>query len=118
MDKIEVEGIRLFGYHGCMDEESKIGTEYQAAVTVWGHLSQAAHSDNLNDTLDYVTINRIVAKEVNQRAKLIEVVAQRILNALFSEMPPVQKAKVKLTKMYPPINGDVERVSVVLKRKR
>jgi dihydroneopterin aldolase len=48
---------------------------------------------------------------------LIEVVADRILDGLFSEMPMVKKAKVKLSKLYPPINGDVERVSVELKRK-
>ncbi len=118
MDRIEVEGIRLYGYHGCLDEEGKIGTEYNAHVTVWGDLSKAAASDNLNDTLDYVIINRIVAREVATRSKLIETVAQRIIDALFGEMTNVRKAQVKLSKLYPPINGDVERVSVVLKRKR
>lgn len=118
MDRIEVEGIRLYGYHGCLDEEEKIGTEYNASVIVWGSLSKAAASDDLADTLDYVTINRVVAQEVGVRAKLIETVAQRIIDGLFSEMPNVRKAKVKLSKLYPPINGDVERVSVVLKRKR
>ena len=118
MDKILVEGIRLFGYHGCLDEESKIGTEYQIDVTVWGNLKPAAQSDNLAETLDYVIINRIVAKEVGHRAKLIETVGQRIIDELFKAMPAVKKAKVKLSKMYPPINGDVERVSVVLKQKR
>lgn len=117
MDKIKVEGIRLYGYHGCMDEEGKIGTEYQVDICVWGDLRQAVKSDRLEHTLDYVTINKIAAREVSRRAKLIEVVADRILKGIFLEMPLVKKAKVKLSKLYPPINGDVERVSVELKRK-
>ena len=118
MGKIKLEGIRLYGFHGCLDEEGKIGTEYHADVTVWGDLNKAARTDNLNDTLDYVTINKIVEAEVNLRAKLIETVAQRILQRVLKEMPAAQKVKVKLSKCYPPINGDVQKVSVELKQKR
>lgn len=118
MDKIKVEGIRLYGFHGCLDEEGKIGTEYNADVTVWGDLKYAAQTDELNDTLDYVTINKVVEAEVSVRAKLIETVAERIITRILEEMPPVQKVKVKLSKLFPPINGDVQRVSVVLKQKR
>lgn len=118
MGKIKLEGIRLYGFHGCLDEEGKIGTEYRANVTVWGNLKKAALTDDLKETLDYVTINKIVEAEVGLRAKLIETVAQRIVYRVLEEMPSAEKVKVKLTKCYPPINGDVEKVSVVLKEKR
>lgn len=118
MDRIEVEGIKLFGYHGCLDEEGKIGTDYRVNVTVWGDLSRPAQTDELHDTLDYVIINRIVKQEVAIRSKLIEHVANRILDRLLAEMPPAQKAEIKLSKLYPPINGDVESVSVVMSRTR
>ena len=118
MDKIYVEGIRLFGYHGCLDEEAKIGTEYQVDICVWGNLQEAIDTDDLSKTLDYVIINRIATKHVLERSKLIETVADRILTEVFSEMPQVQKAKIKLSKLFPPINGDVQRVAVELKRKR
>lgn len=118
MDRIEVEGIKLFGYHGCLDEEGKIGTDYRVNVTVWGDLSRPAQTDELQDTLDYVIINRIVKEEVAIRSKLIEHVANRILDRLLAEMPPAQKAEIKLSKLYPPINGDVESVSVVMSRTR
>lgn len=118
MDRIEVEGIKLFGYHGCLDEEGKIGTDYRVNVTVWGDLSRPAQTDDLQDTLDYVIINRIVKEEVAIRSKLIEHVAQRILDRLLAEMPAAQKAEIKLSKLYPPINGDVESVSVVMSSSR
>lgn len=118
MDKISVEGIRLYGYHGCLDEEGKIGTEYRVDVDVWGDVSKAIENDDLDKTMDYVTINRIVASHVGERSKLIETVAQRIIVDIFKEMPIVQKIRIKLSKLYPPINGDVEKVSIELKRKR
>lgn len=118
MDRIEVEGIKLFGYHGCLDEEGKIGTDYRINVTVWGDLTQPAKTDELKDTLDYVIINRIVKQEMSVRSKLIEHVAQRILDRLLSEMPAVVKAEIKLSKLHPPINGDVESVSVVMTKER
>jgi len=118
MDKIVVEGIKLFGYHGCLDEEGKIGTDYRVNVTVWGDLSQPAQSDKLKDTIDYVIINRIVKEEMAIRSKLIEHVGNRILERLISEVPPIEKAEIKLSKLYPPINGDVESVSVVMSKER
>ncbi len=118
MDKVVVEGIKLYGYHGCLDEEARIGTDYRVDITVWGNLHRAAQTDSLDDTMDYVIINRIVKEEMTQRAKLIETVAHRILDRLLKEMDKVQKARIKLSKLYPPINGDVDSVSVVLTRKR
>jgi dihydroneopterin aldolase len=118
MDKILVEGVRLYGYHGCLDEEGKIGTEYEISVVVWGNIDDSFHSDNLNHTMDYVNINRIVQKHVSNRAKLIETVAHRISHTIFEEMPMVRKLKIKLSKLNPPINGDVKKVSIELKRKR
>lgn len=118
MDKISVNGIRLYAYHGCLEEEGIIGTEYEVNVDVWGKVEDAIKTDDLQFTMDYVSINQIVEKHMAVRHKLIETVADKILREIFERMPIVQKAQVKLAKLSPPINGDVERVSIELKRKR
>lgn len=118
MDKISVRGIRLYAYHGCLEEEGKIGTEYEVNVDVWGEIQTAIDSDELSKTMDYVTINQIVAKHMAVRHKLIETVADLILHDLFKTMPIVQKARIEVAKLSPPINGDVRQVSIELKRKR
>ncbi|MCR9152814.1 MAG: dihydroneopterin aldolase [Bacteroidetes bacterium] len=118
MDLIKVEGIRLYAYHGCLDEEAKIGTDYLVNVQVWGSVDASFSSDDLGKTMDYVSIYAIVEKQMMARAKLIEVVAHRIMLDIFKEMPIVQKAIVEIQKMHPPINGDVRNVSFQLKRKR
>ena len=118
MDKIQLEGVKLYAYHGCMEEESRIGSEYEVELMIWADLKRSARTDHLKDTVDYVLLNRVVAEEMAVRAKLLEVVAQRIITRVFKDEPRVKKAQVKVTKMSPPINGDVERVSVLLKEKR
>ena len=118
MDKIHLEGVKLYAYHGCMEEESRIGSDYEVELVIWADLKKSAQTDHLKDTVDYVLLNRVVAEEMAVRAKLLEVVAQRIIDRIFKDEPRVKKAQVKVTKMAPPINGDVERVSVILKEKR
>jgi dihydroneopterin aldolase len=118
MGRIDVENIRLYAYHGCLEEEGKIGTDYRVDISVWADLSRPAQSDALADTVDYVVINRIAAEEMAIRSKLLEHVAQRILGRLFLEISAISKAKVKVSKLMPPINGDVESVGITLTEKR
>jgi dihydroneopterin aldolase len=118
MDLVEVIGIQLYCNHGCMEEEALIGSKYTVDVWVKGDLSTSCETDELEDTIDYVHINKIVAEEMQIRSKLLEQVNLRIINRLFFEIPKLRKAKVRVTKHAPPINGDVNSVSVVLKRKR
>lgn len=87
-------------------------------LTVKADLTKAAASDNLNHTVDYVHLQHIVKAEMAQRSKLLEQVAQRIINRIFSEIALVEKAKVSISKLNPPIGGDVEEVRVTMKSKR
>ena len=112
MGKIYLKNIRLYAFHGCMDEEEKIGSDYIVNVVVKTNLDKSSKSDQLKDTVDYVALHAIVKKEMEQRAKLLEHVADRILNRIIEEHPSVKKAKVKVSKRNPPIGGNVEEVAV------
>jgi dihydroneopterin aldolase len=115
MQIIEVKGIKCYAYHGCMDEEAKIGTEYLTDVAVLCDFSKAARLDDLSETVDYVTISRIVKKEMEIRSKLIETVLQRIINSVKQILPKDSKLNVTVIKRNPPIGIDVPSVSVTYK---
>jgi len=115
---VKVKNIRVYAYHGCMVEEGKIGSEYRVDVSVKANLTPSAHSDDLADTVDYVHLNKIVKEEMAIRAKLLEHVALRMTKRIFKEIPLVDKAKVSVSKINPPIGGNVALVSVVLKKSR
>ncbi|MFS4466231.1 dihydroneopterin aldolase [Maribacter sp. 2210JD10-5] len=118
MGKVLVENIRIYAHHGCLPEETIIGCQYSVDVSVKTDLSKASLSDDLVDTVDYVHINKIVKEEMAVPSKLLEHVGKRILDRIFSEIPMVKKTAVSVSKLNPPINGDVEKVTIVLKSSR
>lgn len=118
MDTIRLNNIRVYAYHGCLPEETKIGSDYRVDLSVKANLDTSALSDELKDTVDYVHLNAIVKEEMAQPSKLLEHVAKRILDRIFSELSLVKVIKVKVAKLNPPLGGDVEDVCIELKRKR
>lgn len=118
MGIIKVENIRVFAYHGCLKEETKIGSDYRVDLKVKADLQTSAVTDKLSDTVDYVFLNRVIKEEMDVASQLLETVAKRILNRIFSEATNVKKATVWVSKLNPPIGGDVEKVTIKMTEKR
>ncbi len=114
MGIIKVTNIQVYAYHGCLVEEGKIGSDYRVDVSVIANLEESAASDRLKDTVDYVHINRIVKQEMATRSKLLEHVARRILDRIFSEINIAEQATVEVSKINPPIGGNVEMVTIIM----
>tara|TARA_B100001057_G_scaffold431836_1_gene459588 strand:+ start:75 stop:449 length:375 start_codon:yes stop_codon:yes gene_type:complete len=112
MGKIYLKNIRLYAFHGCMDEEEKIGSDYVVNLVIDADLNLSSQSDNLKDTVDYVSLHRIVKEEMSIRSKLLEKVADRILKRILKDHRQVVLVKVKVAKINPPIGGNVGEVAV------
>ena len=111
---ITINDIRLYSYHGCLEEEAIIGGNYIVDLKIYTDYSIAAKTDNLSQTVDYCEAFEIVKREMKIRSKLIEHAAERIANSLKKELPKILKVTVRLTKIAPPMNGDVDSVSVII----
>ena len=118
MGKVYVENIKVYAYHGCLPEETLIGSDYRVDVWAEGDLSVSAVSDQLADTIDYVTLCACVREEMATPSKLLEQVAQRILNRIFEANAQVNLANIKVAKINPPIGGHVASVAVELEQGR
>lgn len=114
MGTIKLNNIRCYAFHGCLLEESKIGTNYRVDLEIEADLLPSSFSDELSDTVDYVHLNKIVSEEMAIRAKLLETVAHKILSRISTELPMVKTAKVEIAKLNPPIGGDVQSVSICM----
>src|ERR1051325_3110213 len=102
MGTIKLKNIRTFSYHGCLVEESKIGSDYSVDLEIKADLDKPMYSDELADTVDYVHLNRIVTEEMAIRSKLLEHVARRIMNRVFDEISSVQNVVLSVSKLNPP----------------
>ncbi len=109
---VEVSNIQLYAYHGCMQEERMIGSDYRVDVKVETNFESAAESDDLKDAVDYVSLYQIVEREMAVPANLLENVAMRIYRSIHKDFPSLKGIAVKIAKKTPPINGNVEEVVV------
>ena len=63
MGTIKLQNIRTFSFHGCLEEEGKIGSDYRVDLEIKTDLRKSSLSDDLKDTVDYVLLNKIVEEE-------------------------------------------------------
>jgi len=118
MGIIKLQNIRTFSFHGCLEEEAKIGSDYRVDLEIKTDLRKSAVSDDLKDTVDYVLLNRIVVEEMAIRSKLLEHVANRIIIRIFKEIASVSRINLSVSKLNPPIGGDVEAVTIEMEEYR
>ena len=114
MGLITVEGIRVFAYHGHLPEEAKLGGHFIVNIWVTADTTKVEKLDDLNDTVDYVKIIEIVKQQMAIRSDMIEHPARRIVDAILP-LQKVQKVKVEVQKITPPIDATFDKISVTIK---
>jgi dihydroneopterin aldolase len=118
MGTIKLQNIRTFSFHGCLEEEGKIGSDYRVDLEIKTDLRKSSLSNDIKDTVDYVLLNQIVVEEMDIRSKLLEHVASRIIVRIFKEIPSVSRIILGVSKLNPPIGGDVEAVTIEMEEYR
>jgi len=115
---ITLRNMRFHARHGCYDFEKEQGNTFLVTLTMKLDTSKAEETDRLQDTLNYQKVYEVVKLEMEQPSNLIENVAKRILNAVMQSFPEIKSLKIELSKLNPPMGGEVESVSVQMKKKR
>ncbi len=114
MGKILLEGMEFYAYHGHFKEEQIIGTLFVVDLEFEFNTSAAETTDQLQDTVNYQEVYRIVRKVMEEKSHLLEHVARRILGTIATSFPEVVSLNVKISKINPPLGGKVKQVSCVL----
>ena len=119
MDKIMLNQMAFFGYHGLLPEENKLGQRFSVDVELFVDLKKAGHTDKMEDSIDYGHAFKVIQSIVEGEAKnLIEAVANDIAETLLDTFPLLQACKVKVIKPDPPIAGHYESVAVEIYREK
>lgn len=110
--QIDINGLRLFAYHGVFPEENKLGQEFKLDLLLKVTKSDS-DDDNINHVLSYWdVIETVKTLFVGKTFKLLETAAQKILDELEC-YPQIQYAQIHLKKLTPPIPVTVDYVGVV-----
>ena len=112
MGIIEIEGMKFYAYHGHFEAEQVVGNYFEVNIRIEADCDAAARSDKLDDALNYQAVYECIKAEMQIKSALLENVAKRILDAVHLNFPATHKARVKISKMNPPMGGEMEKVSV------
>lgn len=112
--RVELDRMEFFAHHGCFEEEQVIGNKFIVTFSAKTELSLPAHSDNIEDALNYQSVYNIIKKEMMVKSHLLEHVALRILNAVKEAFPYIIEAEVSIEKLNPPLGGQVRASRVVM----
>ena len=114
MGIIEVKGMEFYAYHGCFAEEQIVGNKFLVDLTLDVDCNKPKVSDDRKDAVNYQTAYEIIGEEMKIKSHLLENVAYRILESLFEKLDGIKVAKVKVSKINPPLGGKIENVNVTL----
>ncbi|GAB3054758.1 dihydroneopterin aldolase [Virgibacillus ainsalahensis] len=119
MDKILLNNMGFYGYHGLFPEENKLGQRFNVDIELFLDVKKSGQSDDMNDSIDYGQVYELVKEIVEGKAKnLIEAVAETIAARLLADFELLIACNVKVIKPDPPIPGHYESVAVEIYREK
>jgi 7,8-dihydroneopterin aldolase/epimerase/oxygenase len=102
---IALEGLEFFAYHGFYDEEQKVGNKYSLDITIQADFETAAQKDQLSATINYEVLYQLAAEVMQERSRLLEHIAWRLISKIREKYPDVEKVHVAVSKYNPPVGG-------------
>ncbi|MCL1934550.1 MAG: dihydroneopterin aldolase [Candidatus Azobacteroides sp.] len=114
MECIELKKMIFYARHGVMEQERIVGNKYRIDLKLFLDLSKAVESDKIEDTVNYADIFGTVKEEMAIPSYLLEHIAGRIIRKIKQKYPTIQKIKIRLAKLNPPIEGEIREAAVII----
>jgi len=111
---IYLKNLRFHACHGVLPQERIIGNEYEVSLRVQYPMETAMLSDDVEDTLNYADVFKVVQQEMQVPSNLLERVAYRIADRLFRKYRTIQAIDLKLTKLNPPMGAEGQGAGIEL----
>jgi len=111
---IELKLMKFYAYHGVSWQETKVGNYFTVDVSYSFPMDKACLSDDINDTISYTDVYKVVKNEMERPSKLLEHLTERISKTLKADFPQLTYLKIKLSKLNPPLEGEMHSASVVI----
>jgi dihydroneopterin aldolase len=104
MERIEVQGIAVYAYHGCNPEERRDGQVFLLDLLLCYDSRAACRSDKLEDALNYAQVaKRAAALFVQPPCNLLERAAYRTARGLLAEFTKLEQITVRVHKPDAPV---------------
>jgi len=103
-DRIILKDLGFYGYHGVFAEEATLGQRFFIDLELGVDLSAPAATDRLSTGISYADIYDAVKSAFEtRRMKLLEAVAQNIVDKIFETFQSVEWIIIRIRKPEAPI---------------
>ncbi len=117
LDKIKIEELEIYAYHGVFQEENEKGQPFFVNATLYTNTRGAGQKDELELSTHYGDVSHFITKQVQDNCfKLIETVAEHTAQKVLLKFPLIQKLKLEIRKPQAPIGLPFSSVSVEIQR--
>ena len=118
MGVIRLKNMQFYGFHGVSDSEKHLGGRFEVDVELHLSLKDSCESDDLNDTINYEVIYKIVDACIRKdKFYLIEALANSIAKDILNGHP-VDCLMVRVRKPHAPIKGVLDTIEVEIERNK
>ena len=119
MDKILIENMAFYGFHGVLEEEKSLGQKFFVDLELKLDLSAAGKSDAVEHTVSYADVYDDVKYFVESaRYNLIEALGENICNMVLSKYSEVKEVTIRIKKPEAPVRGIFDYMGIQLVRTR
>jgi len=117
MDKIYVQNLEIFAYHGVFEEEKRLGQKFLISMELTLDLRHAALERDLKKSVHYGELCESVETLFKKTSyDLIETVAEKVAEFILLQYPQIQTVKVNVKKPWAPILKSLDFVAVEVTR--
>ncbi len=109
---IGLEGMIFHSKHGVFPEEEVLGARYEVDVFITTSIEKSGKTDQLSDTIDYSKVYELIKFKMQGRYKLLEYLAFQLAHEILNSDKRIQKVKIKIAKLHPPLGGLCNATSV------
>lgn len=118
MDRIRLVNMTFYGYHGISAAEKETGRRFEVDCELLVDLAEAGQTDSLDNTIDYAAVYKQVADIVqNKSFSLLEGLASSLVRMILKEFPVIE-VTIRVRKMIPPINGQIDHIEIEVTRRQ
>lgn len=111
---IVIEGLRIFARHGVLEQERRVGNEFELDIRLDFDAAQAMDSDDVDHTVNYARVIDIVNARMARPANLLEHATALIRDAICNEFPQITSGRIALYKIHPPLSAQLARTGFIL----
>lgn len=108
--RIELVGLRLFGFHGVLQHEKDFGQEFLVDCRL---IVEASGEDDLATTVSYADVANLIEASFNaERNDLLETLSKRLQSAVLSLSDKIISCELSVHKPSAPLTQDFADVIV------